>query len=293
MPENQNIQNKKLPLKFFIWEVFLFSITLFLGIATAFQIKGVLKTEEISVAPVTFWQVVYSFIIGTLFVLAVVFLIKSKSKKGKIFKILFIFTIFWGGLVTLDVWLGSIFYLSGEIFALFLIIFLIYLWFKEHSVLIHNICLILGIIGACATLGLRIEPFTMLLLLAIFSVYDFIAVYKTKHMVKMATEMIESKAILGFVIPQQASGFKGDLKELKIGGPNLILGGGDIAFPLLFCTSLLNQSLLFSLIVAVFSIIGLFFSFLIFKFQKERKAIPALPPIALFCILGYLITLII
>jgi len=293
MSENRNTKNKKLPLKFFIWEVFLFSITLFLGIATAFQIKNVLKAEEVSVAPITFWQVVYSFIIGTLLILAVVFLIKSKAKKGKIFKIIFVFTIFFGGLITLDIWLGSIFYLLGEIFALFLIIFLIYLWFKEHSILIHNICLILGIIGACATLGLRIEPFIMFLLLAIFSVYDFIAVYKTKHMVKMAQEMVESKAILGFIIPQKVSGFKGNLKELKIGGSNLILGGGDIAFPLLFCVSLLNRNLLSSLIVAVFSIIGLFFSFLIFKFQKERKPIPALPPIALFSILGYLITLII
>jgi len=35
---------------------------------------------------------------------------------------------------------------------------------------------------------------------------------------------------------------------------------------------------------------GLFAGFLFFISQKEKKAIPALPPIALFSIIGYFIT---
>ena len=42
--------------------------------------------------------------------------------------------------------------------------------------------------------------------------------------------------------------------------------------------------------VAFFSLLGLLASFWIFFQQKERRAIPALPPIALFSILGYLIS---
>ena len=56
---------------------------------------------------------------------------------------------------------------------------------------------------------------------------------------------------------------------------------------------LIPEGILNSLIVAMFSLIGLLVSFLIFISQKMRKPIPALPPIALFSIIGFLVTLII
>jgi len=293
MAENNNTQNKKLPLEFFIWEVFLFSITLFLGIATSFQISGLISSQETPISPISPWQFIFSFIVGTLLILSVIFFIKSKIKKGIIFKGLFIFVIFWGILLTLDVWLESFFFLSGAIFSLFLSSFLIFLLVKKSSVLIHNICMVLGISGVGAILGIRINPEAMVLLLIVFSIYDFIAVYKTKHMIAMAKEMVEHKAILAFIVPPKASDFKGSIKEVRPGGKFLILGGGDVAFPLMLCSSLLSRDIFSSLIVAIFSIIGLLFSFFIFTLQKERKAIPALPPIALFCVLGYLIALMI
>jgi len=70
----------------------------------------------------------------------------------------------------------------------------------------------------------------------------------------------------------------------------LVLGGGDIIFPLILCSSLIPQGIANSLIVGLFALVGLFVSFLFFIGQKTRKPIPALPPIALFSIIGYLIT---
>ena len=305
MAENQNFQNKKINSGFFIWEVFLFSLTLFLGIATAFRVVGFmggyrgpesslpLESSPSYISPINPWQFIFSFILGTFLILAILFFIKSKPIKGIILKGLFIFVIFWGILLTLDIWLESFFSFPGAVFSVFLSFCLIFLLLRKPSVLIHNICMILGISGVGAILGLRINPEVMVLFLIIFSVYDFIAVYKTKHMVAMAKEMVEHKAILAFIVPPEISGFKGDIKEVKPGGKFLILGGGDIAFPLMLCSSLVSRDIISSLIVAFFSIVGLFFSFFIFINQKERKAIPALPPIALFCILGYLIALII
>ena len=170
-------------------------------------------------------------------------------------------------------------------------IFLIIVWLKKGSVLVHNLCIIFGIAGVGASLGLRLDPLMVAVLLIAFSVYDYIAVYKTKHMVKMAKEMIEHQAILAIIIPQKLADFKGKLEGVKAGGKFMVLGGGDIAFPLLLCASLVRQGIIPSLVVAVFSIFGLFLSFLIFTKQKTRKPIPALPPIALFSILGFLITL--
>jgi len=72
----------------------------------------------------------------------------------------------------------------------------------------------------------------------------------------------------------------------------VVLGGGDMLFPLIFAVSIIPFSLASSMIVAGFSVLGLLSGFLYFLFQNKKRApIPALPPIALFSILGYLIAL--
>jgi presenilin-like A22 family membrane protease len=86
---------------------------------------------------------------------------------------------------------------------------------------------------------------------------------------------------------------------VKPGGKFLILGAGDIVFPLILTVSLIPQGISDSLIVASFSLLGLLVGFLIFISQPPtgpgggRQPMPALPPIALFSIIGYLITRII
>jgi presenilin-like A22 family membrane protease len=286
----QKDKKNKIEIEVFFWESLLFFFAILLGVSTAFKLSDSLKIQNIKASPISIWQFITYFIIGTVLVLIIPLLIKSKPRKGKIFKGLFVFAIFWGGIMTLDVWLGDYFF--GSLLALFLIFSLIILWFKKPSVLIHNICVILGIAGVGSVLGLRVEPKIISVLLLVFAVYDFIAVYKTKHMVKMAKEMIEHKAILGLIIPKRRADFRGELKEIKAGGKFLVLGGGDIVFPLLLCVSVIPD-IFSSFFIALFSVIGLFFSYFIFFKQKEQKPIPALPPIAVFSVLGYLITLII
>jgi len=283
MPESQEDKEKKVNPRIFFWEFILFSSTLLLGIATAFRMSSIFRIQNISVSPIEPWKFILYFIIATLIVLFLAFVIKSSPAKGKIFKILFVFSVFWGGLLVLDIWLG-------DILGLFLIIVLIYFWFKKSNVLVHNLCMVFAIAGVGAIVGLRMQPEIMVILLGIFSIYDFIAVYKTKHMQKMAKEMIKHGAVLALIVPQEREGFSGKIKEVKAGGKFLVLGGGDIAFPLLLSVSLLRQGIIYALIVAVFSLIGLFLSFIIFIKQKERRPIPALPPIALFSILGFLFT---
>ena len=272
----------------FFWEAFLFSLTLGLGIVTAFKINKILEIQKVILPQISFWKFIFYFLLTTL----VIFLIPSflNFRKGKklIFKILFIIAVFLGGVLFLEAWLP-------EPIPLVVIIFLTSWWLKFPSVLNQDILIILGIAGVGSMLGLSLKPEIVLVLLIIFSIYDFIAVYKTKHMVRMAKEMIESKAILALVIPPNISDFKTRLEEIRVpaervGGKFLILGGGDIVFPLLFCASLVPQGILSPLIVALFSLIGLFTGFYIFARQKIRQPIPALPPIAIFSIIGYLIT---
>ncbi|MCP6718408.1 MAG: presenilin family intramembrane aspartyl protease [Patescibacteria group bacterium] len=287
MKENKNVSLKtqtfKSIWKIFAIEGFLFSLTLLLGIFTAFKINNILEVEKIPVPKFSFIQFIVYFILATSLIFVFVRYLKFKKQKGIIFKALFITSVFWGGSLLLSIWIG-------DLFSLITMLVLIVWWLKWPSVFIQDVCMIMAMAGAGSVLGLTFMPQTVAILLVIFSVYDIIAVYKTKHMVEMAKEMIESRAILGFVIPPSLKDFKQSLAEVKPGGKFMVLGGGDVVFPLLFCSSLVSSGIVNSLIVALFSLIGLLASFLFFAFQKEHKPIPALPPIALFSIIGYLIT---
>lgn len=271
------------PWRIFVFEAFLFSLTLGLGIITAFRINKILEVQEVSPPQISFWQFIFYFLFTTLFIFLISYFLKFKKKKALIFKTIFILAVFSGGLLLLSAWLSDIVSLS-------LITFLIFWWWKKPSIFIQDLLIILGMAGAGSILGLNLNPQVVSVLLIVFSIYDFVAVYKTKHMIRMAKEMIKSEAILGLIVPSELSSFKENLKGVRPGGKFLILGGGDIVFPLVFAVSLIPFGILKSFIVAFFSLIGLFFSFWFFISQKTRQPIPALPPIALFSIIGYLIT---
>jgi len=269
--------------KIFIIEAFLFCLTLGLGIAAAFRMNEIFKIQKVNIPQISFSQFILNFLLATLFIFLILRFAKFEKEKGTIFKILFILAVSLGGLLFLETWLP-------EPLSLIFVFVLIFWWLKKPSVLIQDLLIILGIAGTGSILGLSLNPLMVILLLVIFSIYDFIAVYKTKHMVRMAKAMLESRAILALVIPPNIFGFRESLEKIQPGGKFLILGGGDIAFPLIFSVSLIPSGILHSFIVALFSLIGLFASFWFFTKQKERKPIPALPPIALFSIIGYLIT---
>jgi presenilin-like A22 family membrane protease len=271
------------PWRIFAIEAFLFCLTLWLGISNAFEMNEYLKIKKAALPTISFWQFLLYFFLATLFILLISRFVKFKKGKGILFKGIFVLVTFLGGLLALEFTMPSP-------LALLLMVFFVFYWLIKPSVLIHDLCIILGIAGVGSVLGLSLNPLMVVALLVIFSIYDFIAVYKTKHMVKMAKEMIESKAILALIIPSSFRDFRGSLGEVKPGGKFLVLGGGDVVFPLLFSASLVSISILDSLIVAIFSLIGLFVGFLFFTKQKERKPIPALPPIAFFSIIGFLIT---
>lgn len=268
----------------FFFEIGFFILAQIFGIFTALKILEILNLEKISLEPVSFWDFILGFALATLLVFLLIKFLKFKSGKIFLFRGFFIFVISLGSFLFFSLWLG-------DFFALIFLLVLIFLWLKSPNILIHNFLMISGIVGMGSVFGLRLEPLMVVLILILFSVYDFIAVYKTKHMIKMAKEMIEAGAILGLIFPSQLSDFNAKLKKVSPGGKFLILGGGDIIFPLILCVSLTPQGFLKPLIVAIFATFGLAFSFYLFISQKTRKPIPALPPIALFSIIGFLITI--
>ena len=108
-------------------------------------------------------------------------------------------------------------------------------------------------------------------------------------MVKLAEAMIQSRAIFGFVIPSSFKSFGERMTQVLPGEQFMILGSGDVILPLLLSASLVRASIYQSVIVALFSVLGLFLMHLIFANQKIRRPMAALPPIAMMSIIGYLI----
>ena len=91
--------------KIFIIEGFLFSLTLILGITTAFRLNEIFQTQKIEIPQISFWKFILNFLLATLFILFIVHLVKFKKGKELFFKILFILAVFLGGLLCLEVWL--------------------------------------------------------------------------------------------------------------------------------------------------------------------------------------------
>jgi presenilin-like A22 family membrane protease len=286
----KNLENKKeekITKKYFLsilfGEVFLFSLVFLFGIFSAIRISEIIKKEAVVLPAISFWEFVLYFLLATFFVLLASLLPKIKKTKKLIFRLLFIFSAIYGGLISLSSFLP-------DIFSLLTIGLLLYWWLRAPNIFSHNLLMVLGLAGIGAILGLTLKPEVVVLLLLFFSVYDFIAVYKTKHMIKMAKSMAESGVIMAFIIPPKIASLKKNPREIKLGGRFVVLGGGDVVFPLILATSVLSKGFLEVLIVSIFSLIGLGFSFLLFSTQKEKKPMPALPPIALFSIIGFLIT---
>jgi presenilin-like A22 family membrane protease len=118
-------------------------------------------------------------------------------------------------------------------------------------------------------------------------------------MVWLTNKLSESNTLPAFFIPRSISQWKDRMKERGIAKiveekPSerdfSILGGGDIAFPLLLVSSVyFAYGLADSILVAVFSLVGLIGAYWIQAVFIKGKPMPALPPIAALSLIGILI----
>ncbi|HII14868.1 MAG TPA: hypothetical protein HA362_00990 [Nanoarchaeota archaeon] len=166
----------------------------------------------------------------------------------------------------------------------------------KPSVIIHNFTEIF-IYGALAAIFVPIlNVIAVVVLLALISVYDYIAVRRTKHMVKLAKFQGKSRLFAGLLLPYKRKIEAGEIKPVgktavlpKEKSGVAILGGGDIGFPLLFAGVVMRQ-FGFGLfdyrvfIIPVFAAISLM---LLFLLANNRKFYPAMPYISAGCLAGY------
>ncbi|MDD5649513.1 MAG: presenilin family intramembrane aspartyl protease [Candidatus Nanoarchaeia archaeon] len=165
-----------------------------------------------------------------------------------------------------------------EIYALILALVLAFIKIFKPNYIIHNLSEIFMYGGLAAIFVPILSLQSIIILLFIISIYDIIAVWKTKHMIKLAKYQSKMKIFAGLLIPYSKDKMA-------------ILGGGDIGFPLFFAGTIMKTYSIFNaLIVIVFTTIAL--SLLLYYAQKN-KFYPAMPFLTTGCIIGFLISLII
>lgn len=145
--------------------------------------------------------------------------------------------------------------------------------------LTQNIAIIASIIGVGALLGATLGFLPALILLGLLTVYDVIAVFKTKHMVTMAKEIVKQKLAFTMAIPTKGHVFQ--------------LGGGDLVMPLVFSVAVLRE---FGAVTAFATVFGSMIALMIFfawLVNKPGKAYPALPPVTIGAIVGWALAVII
>lgn len=236
---------------------------------------------------------------------------------GNVWKYWFMFSV-W---ITVAIALGV--YIPSKWIAITLGLILALLKVFKKNIITHNISEIFIYTGITIIILPLLNLVSAFGLLVLISIYDMIAVWKSKHMIKLAKFQTNSKLFAGISIPYDREGnSRIQLKEMEnIGkskkatsvktaakikksstsedtsdtGKSAILGGGDIAFPLMFGAAvmeylILNEGLSKGLalsytitipILAGASLLGLLL------LAKKGKFYPAMPFISAGCFLGY------
>ena len=231
-------------------------------------------------AEVDMFQFLLSFFIATSLML--LFLKKFKGK--------FLFAFFFSVAIIFGAQ-GPFGLFLSKLYAFLASVLLVVFRFTHPRIWTQNITIIIGISGIAASLGASVEPIFALFILILLSVYDIIAVYKTRHMVKLFKGMAERGAVLALVIPKSFFLWKNKFSIIKAENRSefIFLGTGDIALPLFFAASAFVDGIKFSVAIILGAVIGLIADHIIFVTQKEKRAIPALPMIAFFSIAGYIV----
>ena len=246
--------------------VFLFLAAQYIGlyINHAYLTKELplnIQRPEIS-AQTSFLPTFILIIFMTIFILLL-----ARFKLKKIWKAWFFLAVWFALVISLSVFFSEkIAIIIGLLGAVFKVL--------EVDIYIHNLTELFIYWGLIAIFSPIFNIFSVLILLLLISIYDAIAVWHTKHMIKLAKFQTSLKVFAGFLIPYNKN-------------KAAILGGGDIGFPLLFTAVIYRVMGIKALVIPLFVALALFL--LLIK-GKKNKYYPAMPYLSAGCLLGFLVS---
>ena len=143
----------------------------------------------------------------------------------------------------------------------------------KNNVYVHNLTELFIYGGLAAIFVPILNVMIASIILVAISIYDYIAVRKTKHMIKLAKFQTAMKVFAGLYIPYSKN-------------RRAILGGGDIGFPLLFTGAVFMQIGWNALYVTFGVTISLG---LLLYYGRKGRYYPAMPYLTAGCFGGYLL----
>lgn len=160
------------------------------------------------------------------------------------------------------------------------------------SGLLQNLSLALVIPSIGALIGTSLGVIPSLLFIVLLSIYDFISVFITKHMIYMAKEITKRPSAFALSMPYKFKKLKtivSGKRELKKKLHVFQLGSGDMVIPLMFAVSVLST---YGFIQALITVIGsaVSFFFMLYFFTKKPRPLPAIPIICAGTLAGFLIS---
>ncbi|HLC86628.1 MAG TPA: presenilin family intramembrane aspartyl protease [Candidatus Nanoarchaeia archaeon] len=220
----------------------------------------------------------------TIIVATALALLLLKFRAVRLWKLWFFLSVF----ITLSISFNS--FLPEIVAVAVALIFSIVKIFKP-SIIVHNFTELFIYGGLAAIFVPVLNVVSAAVLLVLISIYDFIAVWKTKHMVSLAKFQAESNVFAGLFVPYSVKSIKAkNVKSAKSAAvEQAILGGGDIGFPLLFSGVIMKIfGLQYALIVSASAAIALT---LLFFLAEKKKFYPAMPFLTIGCLVGYVLVL--
>lgn len=173
-------------------------------------------------------------------------------------------------------------------YALALAVALASLKIFRPTIIVHNVTE-LFIYGGLAVIFVPIlNTTTAIILLILISLYDMYAVWKSKHMARLAQFQAKSGVFAGLLLPYSPKKIvltkKQARKQKKGEVSSAILGGGDIGFPLLFAGVVMKTFGTQALAISIGATAALFFLLL---YSQKKKFYPAMPFLTAGCLIGY------
>jgi len=170
----------------------------------------------------------------------------------------------------------------------------------KPKMMMHNITELFIYGGLAAIFVPVMNLASALLLLLAISIYDMIAVWQSKHMIKLAKFQTESKVFAGLMIQYKRAKSAKHIKTMKLKKSKIstaILGGGDIGFPIIFAGVIMKGLLIQNPVWGFYRVLTIPLmasAALMFLFWKAEKGkfYPAMPFISIGCLIGWLLTLI-
>ncbi len=218
------------------------------------------------------------------------FIILVIKFREEFFRVIELSVIFFCSWITFDLLIGtSMFPLP---LGLFLALLLVGWRILRPTILNQNITLITSASGVGAVLGASLGIFPCILLMVFLSIYDYISVFITRHMVFIGRKLVRSSSAMVISAPSDLRAFLSskDLPPEEVSKRMLHLGGGDIVVPLMFTVSVFSSYGVISSLSVIASSAGGLALLMLYLSKRPEVTLPGLPFICSGCLLGFFLS---